>query len=447
MSNKKKFGLAVVLVITACVLVVVSFLVFGQKEDRPYTKVTSNLQNPWLHEDDIYYYTGSFFAKYNLSDGSIKRLSDYLYINSGISFVSWGKDSVVFQTNPQETDRDDVTTASQNLGAKRLLPHWWRYDFTSRQYQLLDFAGIDNCQTLVQLSSVLLGCIQEGGLGDYSSKVSLFDLSKKTSRKIVESDNTIQNLSLLGNSLFYTLTSLGGHQSVESVNVSSLDKKLIYSSKETIGSYVPLGSGGVLINEVASKKPDDSSHQHEDGAPKDLSQKLILIRGEKEVFDKKIGNYPVTMYANSKNQFLISSLDGSVNKLSGKNIAQIGKPTKKPLGFGDFLFKVNNVFFVIKSDGALLSSPPSHTNKARSPASFVLGKDNAQDGSSWIDVEEGGARGAYLFSNNISSSNQELAIGNHLEKSGFRPSEFRFEWVADGVDFHAPIRPKAIVIR
>ncbi len=129
-----------------------------KKDSRDYSEITSNLQNSWLHNESVYFFSGSFFAKYNLENNKISRLSDYLNIKGGISSVSWDADSVVFQTNPRETDRDDVTTIAQQFNEKPFLPHWWQYDFQTKQYQLLDFAGINACSSLVQINDKLLAC-------------------------------------------------------------------------------------------------------------------------------------------------------------------------------------------------------------------------------------------------------------------------------------------------
>ena len=450
MTNKQKLKLAIILALAA-ILLIFAYTIFAlltQKEDRHYNVATYNLQNPWVQGDDIYYYTGSFFAKYNTTNGSISRLSDYLYINSGISSVSWDKQAVVFQTNPQQTDRDDAVVAAQELKVNPYLPHWWRYDFATKQYQLLNFSGIDECQPLTQLTSVLLGCIKPGKLGDTSSDVSIFDLQKRTSRKITANDNIVGDLTLLKNTLFYTVTSLGGQQSLNSINLSSGAHQTLYSSKGLISSYVPLDTNKIALNEITPNKAGSStSHGSEDeGASDNLRQKLIILQNKEKIFDKNLDSYAVNLYQ-LQGQTFVSSRNGSINKVINNKLAQVGGSTRKPLSEGAFLFKINGKFFVINANGNLLSSPSSNRKGFKKPDSFVAGKNNDPKGKSWIDFDKGGTRSVFLFSNNIPVSRQQLTIGNMLEKEKFRPSEFNFKWVVDGVDFHAPVKPQATVIR
>jgi hypothetical protein len=423
------------------------FLTVGRPgvEKRSFSKVTVNLQNSWLNSDDVYYYTGSFFAKYNTGTGSIERLSDYLFIKDGISSVSWSPDAVVFQTNPTDGTRDDVTTAAQQLGVRPYQPHWWKYDFQTKQYQLLALPGIDNCGSLVQISSGLLACLAPQTSGNGIRAIKTFDLASKSSRNIFSTDDGVSSISSDGQNLYFIVSSLSGAQSLHSVNLSSASNKELFSSKNQL-AYYAYGGGKVLVDESSARtgKIEDS---HEGALPAAAAkQKVILLENGEKTFDKTVKLPPVTFYSDPAGDMLLSSLDGSISEVSGTGIKTIVGPATPSLAGGDFLFQAHNKLYVINPKNELLSSPAT-PRTARYPSDFSTKNDNDKAGNSFIDVASGGVQSAYIFIPNVSSSQQELAIGNMLEQKGFKPSEFNFDWKPDSVGFHAPITPNAVIIK
>jgi hypothetical protein len=450
MANRRKLAALLVLAILAVIFFALGGSFVGnQKEDRPLSKVTSNLQLSWLHGNDLYFFTGSFFAKYNLNQNKIERLSDYLDIRSGINSASWSRDSVVFLTSPGDKDRDDVTTAAGQLGEKPYGSHWWKYDFTTRQYQLLEFAGIDKCDAVIQVSSGLLACAASKSGDGSATEVKLFDIQNKNAKTLAYSDDQISNISADGNSVFYIVNGLGGKQTLKAASVSSKENKTLYESGGQL-AYYAYPNNEVLVDETQRANPGSEPNvEDETGAPTETSHKLTLFSAAKDVFSKKLKSLPISFYADPAGRVLVSSIDGTIYTVKDSKLQQLSKQSKQQLSQGDFLFKSSGRFYVLGNDYVLSSYPKKEQPAGyRAPESFDITKDNDPSGNSTIDEPgESGTRDAYLFLENVGSSEQELAVGNNLESRGFRPSEFRFKWIVDGVDFNAPIRPKAVIIR
>lgn len=443
--------LVVLIVILLVAIGAAGYYVYSHNKPlRDYGKLTSNLQNASLIDGSIYFYTGSFFAKYN-TNNSVTRLSDYLYISSGISNVSWSADSVVFQTNPLPQDRDDVTTAAASLGAQQYSPHWWKYSFKDKQYILLNFAEIDDCSLLVQISDTKLACTMEQSPGSTATDVLLYDTSSKTSKKLISSDNFIDGITGSNSAIYYTETRLSGGQSLKTIGIKSTSDDLLYEGSGKL-TYAVGPNNSVLakdlVESIASAKAGEDERSHsEESNPVAVSQKIVLISGGEVVFEKQFKAFPLTVFTSPTDQLMYSSLDGSVKEVTEDGIETLDKATKNQLEGGDSLYKINERLYVVSRDGELLTSPDDINNKHRDPETFDGVKDNDDNSESWIDDTNMSSPGGYLYSSKTPSSLQQLEIDKWLIKRGFWPSEFNFTWVVDGVDFNAPIRPSYIVVQ
>lgn len=430
--------------LTALVLTTLVFNNFGGQK-RSYSKVTINVQDPWLHNEDVYFYTGSFFAKYDTNSNSISRLSDYLFIQNGIGSVSWLEDSVVFQTSPSSSDRDDVTTAAQQLGAKPYQSHWWKYDFKTKQYQLITLSDADNCDSLTQLSSMLLACVSPQNSGTGSVALRLLNLSSKSSKSVFTTDDDIVNVAADDKSVYFVTSGLNGNQSLHAVGLNSLNEKKLFSSNGQV-AYYAYGGQKILVNEVGYAQSKDL---HADAVrPKSSKQKLVLLDDGKAVLDKTVKSLPISLFSNDDGEVLFSSLDSSVKRIREGKVETLAKPAKPELARGDFLFSAQSKLFIVTPGGELSSSPPTpRKDNSKYPSSFNTKSDNDKTGNSFVDVESGGSQDVFLYLPNVSSSQQQQAVGDMLAQKGFKPSEFNFTWFVDGVDFHAPISPNAIIIK
>ncbi len=426
------------------------YLYSHAKPTREYGKLSSNLQNSYVMNDSIYFYTGSFFAKYN-TNNTVTRVSDYLYIASGINNVSWKPDAVLFQTNPLPQDRDDITTAASGLGSQQYSPQWWKYSFKDKQYQLLSFGNISGCKLVAQINDTELACSKEQEPGSSATDLYLYDLSSKTSKKLLSSDNPIDQLSGSDKTIYYTETRLSGKQSLKAISTKSSSSRLLYEGTGNI-TYAVAPNNEVLVSDALdSTEPskttkDDISHS-EESSPVASTQKIVLINGGEAVVEKQFKSLPVTVFVGSAGQLMYSSLDGSVNAVTEDGIETLDKATKNQLETGDTLYKLNERLYLINNRNELLTSPDDINTSHRSPESFDGVKDNDDRSDSWIDDTDMNSPGGYLYSNSVPSSLQQLEIDKWLIKRGFWPSEFSFTWVVDGVDFNAPVRPNYVIIQ
>lgn len=447
--NKKRL---VVVIVILFVLLAGGYLAYSQlKPTREYGDVTSNLQNAYLMDDALYFYNGSFFARYNTAKNSVDRLSDYLFVQSGIDNISWSPDAVVFQTNPQTKDRDDITTAAASLGDKQHAPHWWKYDFNSRQYQLLYFADIDSCENLVQINESELACSKEQSPGSTTSELAIYDTSSKSSKKLLSTDDSISDIFAAKDSVYYLETRLSGAQSLKSVGVKSLKSTTLYEGEGRL-TYTVGSNGNVLINDkgkdsVSNRQDENDSHADEANATS-TSQKIVLIEGGGVVLEKSIKSLPVQVFSSASGQMMYSSLDGSVKEVTSDGVETLDKAPKNPLETGDRLYKINERLFVVSANSDLLTSPADLVGSThRDPQSFDAVKDNDNNSDWWIDSTDMSSPGGYLYSESSPTGAQQLEIDKWLQERRFWPSEFNFTWVADGADFHAPINPRSVIIR
>lgn len=442
MINKR---VRLLLLLSLIVLVFFGYLGLSKtkKEDRNYNQATSNLQQPWLSDDSVYFYTSSFFARYNLKTLQVERLSDYLYMANSPTGLSWSSDGVVFQSSPSSANRDDITTASQQLGVAPYVQHWWRYDFKLKQYQLLYFSDIDRCASLYQIDDENMACIKPGTGG--ANELGVYNTSNKSYKKLFTSDDSISSLSASGNTLYFVQTSLDNQDTLKSVDTGSGTTSEVYKSDGKI-SFM-LGDNRTILISVArpgTQKPSAVSTETISQKLEKATYRIVFFQDNQKTLDKKVNSLPITLYKDGSS-LMISSLDGSVKSVDQNGIKTISKPTKKALDPGDFLFQKDGNIFVLKANGNLLYTGP--TSPQRDPSTFNISQGNASSGNSWVDNVENGYRQVFLYLGNVPSSKQQLDVGNNLEKQGFWPSEFNVKWVLDGPDFHAPIKPRAVLIK
>jgi hypothetical protein len=229
------------------------------------------------------------------------------------------------------------------------------------------------------------------------------------------------------------------------VSLPSAANKELFSSKNQL-AYYAYGGGKVLVNELSARTGEIEDSHEEALSSATSKQKLVLLENGKITLDKNIKLPPISFFSNTSKDILFSSLDGSISSVSDEGIKTVVKPAEPLLVGGDLLFQASNKLYVISPGGELLSSPAT-PRKGKYPSSFSTKSDNDKMGNSFIDVASGGLQSVYIFVPNVSSSQQELAVGTMLEQKGFKASEFNFAWKVDSVGFQAPITPNAIIIK
>lgn len=434
----------VVLVLLVALVGVATFFIFHrqQKVDRLYSRLTSNVQSAGLINNEMYYFTGSFFAKYNFSERKIIQLSDWLDIKNGVENVSWDANAVVFSSKPSPGTRDDISTASSQLGVDPNTSHWWRYDFGNKQYQLLDFATIDACSALVQMNQEKLFCLQKSGETSTVTDVYMFDVAARSGTKIFTTNNTVDRLSAYDGNFGFVVTTLGGKQSVYQGSASSGKSREIYTAKGDV-AYKLGNDGSILISDTQIKIEGQNTHEEDSSKPvKDVNYRLYVMQGGKITEVGGVKSPGLTLYRNGA--LFASSLDGSIYQLKGGVVERIADPSTETEDYGSFIFEVGGESLLLQD--SVLSTEDVVELNSRDPSEFNGKDDNDPTGNSWIDNSVD-PFAVYLYLPNIPSSKQQALVGQHLTSKGFVPAEFNFTWVVDGVDFHTPIQPNAVIIR
>ena len=440
--RSRKYLVVFFILIVVVLLVVFWMLHRTPKVERLYSKLTSNVQDAGLFDNELYYFTGSFFAKYNFNDRKIIQLSDWLDIKDGSSNINWNKNAVVFSTKPAPGTRDDITTAASQLGADPSSSHWWRYDFTTKQYQLLDFAGIDGCTSLIQINNDSLLCQKASGDGNTVNEVYLFDLGSRSSNKVFSTKDTIGRLSAYGKDFGFIVTTLGGKQRVYQGDLITKKPKQIYLAKGDV-SYKLGGEGQALISNTKEKIKGEDSHKEEDKTSKAMvNYELYFVQNGTLVNLGKVKAPLLTLYRN--NGLFASSINGSVYELKNDKLELIEGPSKETLDAGAFIFSVDGESLLLQN--GVLSTEEVVELNTRSASEYNPKEDADLTGNSWIDNSVD-PLAAYLYLPNVKSSDQQALVGKHLSSRGFVPAEFNLTWVVDGFDFHTPIKPNAISIR
>lgn len=94
----------VVLVIAAVVVAFLHKSPVTEKINGPFYRTAMNLQQPFLMGSQLYFFTGSSFAKLDITTGQTTTLSDYFNVPGSVVVDSWTNNGVVFTVSGSTTD-------------------------------------------------------------------------------------------------------------------------------------------------------------------------------------------------------------------------------------------------------------------------------------------------------------------------------------------------------
>lgn len=240
----------------------------------------------------------------------------------------------------------------------------------------------------------------------------------------------------------FVVTTLGGKQSVYQGSASSGKSREIYTAKGDV-AYKLGNDGSILISDTQIKIEGQNTHEEDSSKPvKDVNYRLYVMQGGKITEVGGVKSPGLTLYRNGA--LFASSLDGSIYQLKGGVVERIADPSTETEDYGSFIFEVGGESLLLQD--SVLSTEDVVELNSRDPSEFNGKDDNDPTGNSWIDNSVD-PFAVYLYLPNIPSSKQQALVGQHLTSKGFVPAEFNFTWVVDGVDFHTPIQPNAVIIR
>lgn len=97
--------------------------------------VAKNIEQPYFHENEVYFYTGHGFAKYSIGTQNTVTLSDFKVFPKVISMSITDKNAV-FKTD-STYPADDFYKHLKNLGMATDISYWWVTDFGTGQTSLI----------------------------------------------------------------------------------------------------------------------------------------------------------------------------------------------------------------------------------------------------------------------------------------------------------------------
>ena len=429
--NRRKY-IIVISFLILCAVIVILIIGLTNKpgtEERQYHYLSKNLQDNWLSKNEIFFYTGSFFAKYNLDSHKITRLSDYLYIDGGIISPSWNQDSIIFQSSPSSGVVDFLSTSSDKLNYNPNTPHWWKYDFNQKKLFLLSPNKFDNCTSLEEINGEYLCLSEEENNG--KNLLTLYNLPRNQKNVLVKSGETINGLSIQNNQLYYITSNLKGEQSLHSI--VGKRSEVIYKSSGLIRTFQAKDSSHIAI--VSSDLINDNGKGSADSTRGKLTnQKITLLENKKVIYQETYNKPNSYSYKDVVGAIYISFSDSSIYKadFDKKTIKNTFLPSKEAQDNTNYVFSYKNQLFLIDLNNALFSSKKYKKPELyRDEQNFDVNNDNDINALFWIGPSQEGARGVKLHDSSISFNTYAEQLDTLLKNEYFEPSEFNLFWIPD----------------
>jgi hypothetical protein len=392
-----------------------------QQIPEPFYKDASSLQQPTIIGNQAYYFTGSSFAKLDLASGQTHRLSDYFYSQGAVNVSSWTDHSVLFSTSgTSDSDTFGQVILRAGHANSSNSSYWWRYDFQTRQLQLLDFRGAQDCASFSEVGQSLV-CLMPHSGSTHSYDFYGYSLDSHTWQKIRSVSQTVSSPSSVGNDLFYVTTDLSGRQSLWSLDVASANNTLVYSSGRVF-SYTA-DSSRVLLDEAPLPDAGSAGNAAISTGGAKVSQKLLLISTAGKVL-KQVG------LSGGTGQFMKTSGSLSYTLKDGNIfIAANGKNSIKqylidqPNIASAWQNNGNTYFFDTKSN--LMST--KKLSSLKGPDSFIEVY-NVEPNTFYINVVNGGQNTVYLNDSSKPFVANADGVAVWLNSIGFDPNQFSFGW-------------------
>ncbi len=432
---------------------VIGLLITKQKpvEKTPLSNVSSNVFFPWYHNNDMYYFTGSSFAKYDLTNNKTTRLSNFMYINSELSSVSWTEKSVLFNVPEVKDDMfsqavnqfrphgdDDITSAPISLSSAD--NHWWRYDLTTNELQLLFFSGADECTTIQENEGYIV-CSRPYRGSQLETEIKTYNIATGELNTAFINKSPVYDIDIRNGKLYYISSDLQGVESIHTRSLNAPEKEnTVYTSKETIVSFVVTQNDDkLLVQEVKKTKNSSdihSDHDHSNTSTEPISQDLLLLSAKD---GKKIANTsiesPMGELGANKNTLYFSSANGVVIESVNDTLEKSDSINEPPSGLIT-VFKNAQYVYAISNEGTFYTTYQGGTPE--SDSTFTAMGDDA--GSFYIDnTDDQDQTPVYLYDATKGFIANSETVSQFLISKGFDPNVFNLGWVIDSTANEIPL--------
>lgn len=428
----------VVLVIAAVVVAFLHKSPVTEKINGPFYRTAMNLQQPFLMGSQLYFFTGSSFAKLDITTGQTTTLSDYFNVPGSVVVDSWTNNGVVFTVSGSTTD-DIFGQVAQKAGEDPALPHWWRYDFNSRRLELIDFSGANKCTSVQEVGNNLY-CFTPYQASSHQNILYSYDLATNSLKNVFKISGPVSLVSTEGSKLYYTTTDLSGSRTLWVFDTAgSSPAKTIYSSTRFI-NYVAGPSQILLSESAASLKPNNQTGHDVNTATTtatNQSLELVSVNGGKVI--KKVSFVGINGNLSSSGSGLFFSLPtGPIYRTTATDIIT-EQTTEQGI---DQAWQTKGVTYYLSSSklNALLSN--RQVPSVRGGDSFSESY-NTPPNAFYVNAFSNGQNIVYLNNSSKDLNGNAQDVATFLTSIGFDPNQFDFSWQAVNI---APSSVDSVVV-
>lgn len=439
MSKRRKIIIVLGVLFCAFLLVALFTRKKPTEDYSDYQKVHSNIQSGWQHNNKLYFYTGSYFATYDLSTQKVNRLSDYLLINQDIGQLKWSESGVVFSSRQNIQSRDDLSKSLDTLNIPTQNIYWWWYDFDTKQYQLLENPTTAGCQETFKYKD--RGYICAPLDKNRQQPTSITELSSDgKSTDLYKSEDTIHDIKLVGQDIYFISTQNDGSETLSKVD-SSKQTTSVYDSAGKITSYDANNQGDILLSWIKIKRSGDESHEN-----KGVDYNLVLRADNKDVAKKKINTTNINI-VNTDNTLSAISSYGLVYNVSDHKLVEIATEGDQPTDYRQYA-QVDDKKYYLTSTSQLFSSTKVDNGPMRTLDKFDSEDDNDSSQPFFVNTpDQDGVSNVQLYSNTETFIQQGAKIEKLLLGDSFEPSEFKFVWLLDTSNPDSIIKPNVALVK
>jgi hypothetical protein len=412
----RRIVLGLLLLAAALGIVLLSMPRNNAVEIEGFNKLATNIQEPRLIDGSLFFFTGSSFAKLDMSTGETSRLSDYFLTKGQITIGSWSKDSVLFYTSG--TGDDVFGRASQNTNSATS-DRWWRYDFANKNLQLLDFKGASGCVYVFELSNKLY-CFSSVKGSSNSFNLTSYDITSHQHDTLLNIDRPIAAASVWHDRLLYLTQDLSGAQSLNSFNPSDKNSEVIYSSKQQI--QYDSNKDFVLINERQIPDIPGNSQPDTESGDKPVKSDLKVLDSSGKVVAKKNIDGRGGQVTGSSNSLVYSNRSGFFYSFDNGALDtyRIGTSELGPV------WQINGSTYFLRNDNRLYIN--KSIQSALKSADLFRETLNGPPNSFYISNQAGDISDIHLNAKGQPFNTATSDVDSFLINNGFDPNQFNFNW-------------------
>lgn len=434
-------------IVAAIAIVVFALFAIGlsRKQVQPpteagYQTLHPNMQNAKQDGDSVYFYTGSYFAKYDLKTKATQRISDFLLIAEPIDHLVWQKDSVIFRSGLPSKAYDDLSISIGNLSSPKSQNYWWRYDLINKKYELLETASTNNCLELLPYHDSLLCASADLNLQTAASVLQIF--SDGQTKKLYSGSDPIRKLSVNGDAIYLISRAVSGKESIKKIVANNTSDA--YQSKGIVQDYGVISNDKLLVAWSPKQPQQDSSDPEHEGTKTEYN--LVLTDGKKDLSKTKIQGSRLS-FSGSGDQTGIVTEKGDIYTLNKDKLKQLKQGSRTEADISGVLISGDSTYYTTVSS-KLLTQSSQQVNNQRSINQFDIDGDNDPNARYAIDrPDEDGTTLVKLYDGSQTFSQQAPLIEKTLQEDMFDPSMFKFSWSLNSSSQTVPVIPNAILVK